>query len=198
MLTAKQKQAYEFIREYILKQNIAPTDAEIAQGLGIKSRGVAHRYVSALADKGYITLTPNRSRNIQLVAEQNSPFDLPIIGAIAAGQPIEAMDQHRSLNLADHVLGPNRFLLVVKGDSMIGDNICDGDYVICEKAEVVNRHQIAVVLVDNSDATLKRVKNNNDGSITLIPSNPTLKPQMYPAEQVKIQGIFIGLLRLTG
>lgn len=195
MLTAKQQQTYQFIKEYFLRYNIAPTEAEIALGIGITSRGVVHRYVTALKNLGLIEITANRRRNIKLVEDCANEFRLPVIGEIAAGHPIEAIEQHHAINLADKILGPNRFLLLVKGDSMIGDNICDGDYVLCEKREEAKRHEIAVVLVHGSDATLKRVHNNNDGTVTLIPSNPTLKEKNYPANAIQIQGIYLGLLR---
>ncbi|MGE3920639.1 MAG: transcriptional repressor LexA [Gammaproteobacteria bacterium] len=195
-LTAKEQETYQFIEQYVFRNNIAPTEREIAEGIGIHSRGVVHRYVTALANKGLLELTPNRRRNIRLQSVSSAnPLEIPILGQIAAGRPIEAIAQHKTLNIADKLLGTNRFLLQVKGDSMMGDNICDGDYVICEKRLNAHKHEIAVVLVNNNDATLKRLQSNNDGTITLIPSNPDFKTQRVPAEYVKIQGIYIGLLR---
>lgn len=195
MLTAKQQQTYRFIQQYFLRHGIAPTEAEIAEGIGITSRGVVHRYVTALAKARLIEITENRRRNIKLLEEEQNLLELPILGKIAAGKPIEAIQHHKTLNLADKLLGSNRFLLEVKGDSMIGDNICDGDYVICEKRDQASKYEIAVVLVNENDVTLKRLQNNRDGTITLIPSNPTLKPQKFSAEHVQVQGIYLGLLR---
>lgn len=196
MLTAKQHQTYQFIRKYMLEHNLAPTEAEIAEGIGIKSRGVVHRYVTALADHGMIEVLPGRRRNIRLLDEgDNSDGGLPILGKIAAGQPIEAIDQQKTLNIGHHLLGAKRFVLEVKGDSMLGDNICDGDYIICEQRDSAGKNDIVVALVDE-EATLKRWQKNSDGTVSLIPSNPNFSPMVYPEEQVLIQGVYLGLLRL--
>lgn len=201
MLTARQHETYQFIKHYIATRGYAPTEAEIALGIGIKSTGVVHRYVSAIAAEGWITITPAKRRNIGLVADADdgsSPLGgLPIMGRIAAGRPIEAIAEATSLNIADHILGPNRFVLHVSGDSMIGDNICDGDYIICESAQTAQKNQIVVALIDGSEATLKRFYANEDGTVSLIPSNAHLSPMRYPAERITIQGIYLGLLRFT-
>ena len=200
MLTAKQHQTYQFIRQYISQHDYAPTEAEIASGIGIKSRGVVHRYVTAIADAGYITIIPNRRRNIRLINDddnQASNTSLPIVGTIAAGHPIEAIEHYRNFDVVEKLLGNNRFILEVRGDSMIGDNICDGDYIICEKTEVARNNTIVVALIDKEEATLKRFHNNNDGTITLLPSNPRLSPLVYTADRVQIQGTYQGLLRMS-
>jgi len=198
MLTSKQKQTYEAIKSYFRDHQIAPTETELAEMIGLKSksRGVVHRYLTALCDEGLIRLVPNRRRNIEL----QYPYEdneLPIMGRIAAGQPIEAILGNQSLNLSDSLLGQNRFVLRVKGDSMIGDNICDGDYIICEKRDTVQANEIAICLIGNEEATLKRVRNNHDGFVTLLPSNPDLSPMIYPASAVHIQGAYVGLIRLS-
>lgn len=195
MLTAKQHQVYQFIRNYIIKHGFAPTEAEIATGIGIKSRGVVHRYITALCKEGYLTIIPNKRRNICLTDENKSVVDLPVVGTIAAGQPIEAIEETYSFNLTEKILGSNRFILKVKGDSMIGDNICDGDFIICESCQIAEQGTIVVALIDQQEATLKRYKRNTDDTITLIPSNSTLSPQVYSISRVSIQGKYIGLLR---
>jgi len=195
MLTTKQNETYQFIKRYMQSNSIAPTTSEIAAGIGIKSRGVVHRYVTALAEAGLIKVTPHRSRNIQLAKPLNENI-LPIIGTIAAGNPIVAITDHQELNLSQALLGSDRFILMVKGDSMIGDNICDGDYIICEKCDVAEKDDIIVALIDNNEATLKRLRVTTDGNIELIPSNPTLSPMTYTPNRIQIQGKFLGLLRL--
>jgi len=194
MLTAKQHQTYQFIRHYILKFSYAPTEAEIATGIGIKSRGVVHRYISALSAAGYLEVIPNKRRNIRLT-EQQDMRDLPILGTIAAGSPIEAMDDVRSFNLSDRVLGSNRFILEVKGDSMMGDNICDGDYIVCESAQRIDAGEIVIALIDQQEVTLKRYRQNSDHTVTLIPSNPDFSPQVYAQSRIHVQGKYVGLLR---
>ena len=198
-LTEKQKITYEFIKQYILDHEIAPTEAEIAQGIGIKSRGVAHRYVMALENAGLITIVPNRRRNIRLVKEDSSldTFSVPILGKIAAGQPIEAVPLDYGVNLSDKLLGANKYLLEVQGDSMIGDNICDGDYIICESCTHLITGEILVILIGEEDTTLKRCKKISDTKIELIPSNPNLSSKIYDANSIRIQGRYLGLMRFN-
>jgi len=198
-LTLKQNLTYQFLKTYILKHGFSPTEAEIAKGIGIISRGVVHRYLTALQHAGYIELISNKRRNIRLTHDQKSHqyIVLPVLGNISAGQPIEAIEDRQEINVSDKIYGSNRFLLKVKGDSMRGDYICDGDFVICESSSVARTGQIVVALIDREEATLKRYKMNNDGTISLIPSNPALKPEVYKGNRVQIQGIYVGLLRFN-
>jgi repressor LexA len=202
MITLSQRKTYEFIKHYIEAREHAPTIAEIADGIGIKSRGVVHRYVKALEQEGFLHIAPKRHRNIELTSKKpNTPqrmHTLPLIGAIAAGQPIEAIIEHDPINLADIFLGENRYALRVKGDSMINEGICDGDIVVCEHSNTAKNGQIIVALVDNEQATLKRVYYDADNKyITLMPANDSLKPIQYLAERITIQGLYIGLLRFA-
>lgn len=199
MLTLKERQIYQFIRQYILAHDYAPTVAEIANGVNVQSRGVIYRYLKALVEKDCIEMLPGQRRNIRLIVQDDdgsSTGSLPMLGKIAAGEPIEAVEHDQRFDITHTLIGPNRFILQVKGDSMIGDNICDGDYIICEKRSSVYPHEIAIVLIDNQEATLKRVQKNKNNTVTLLPSNANLSPMVYPAGQVIIQGIFIGLLRI--
>lgn len=196
MLTRGQHRTLTFIKEYMNEHEYAPTAAEIAQGTGIKSRGVVHRYLRALESAGAIALTPRRHRNISLV-DQPIPtrFGLPLIGEIAAGHPIEALPDSDPINLADIFLGENRYALRVKGDSMIEEGIFDGDIVVCEQRDTVRDGQIVVALVDQQEATLKRLERNQAGEVVLHPANRTMAPMVYPPERVDIQGVYVGLLR---
>lgn len=197
MLTNAQTKVWQFIQDYIIRNSVAPTIAEITLGLGLKSRSAVHRAVQAISDDGLIRLVPNKRRNIEIVQEDEAFGSMPLVGCIAAGEPIEAIDQKETINLNDLFVGPKRYLLKVKGSSMIGDNICDGDYVVCEQTNVFTNGKIVVALIDNEEATLKRIQRNTDGSVTLIPSNPELQPMVYEAGRVKIQGVFIGLFRVV-
>jgi repressor LexA len=202
MLTKQQQATLTFIQGYFAKHQLAPTTAEIAEGLGIQSRGVVHRYLKALAQAGYLRLLPKRHRNIELLPHQLTPTlpiqELPIMGAIAAGRPIEAILDHDPINLADLFLGENRYALRVKGDSMIEDGIFDGDIVVCEQAKTAQSGQIVVALIDDNEATLKRFFPDASGRyVTLKPANAKLKPMRYAAERLRIQGVYIGLLRLS-
>jgi len=194
MLSERQQDTYRFICDYITEQGRAPLLSEIAVALGISSKGVAHRYVQALADAGMICLLPGRHRGIELAGNNDRPV-LPLLGRIAAGQPIEAIPGRDEINLAEFFMGPDRFVLKVQGDSMIEAGILNGDMVIVERCDRADDGNIVVALIDDSEATLKRLRNNRDGSVTLIPENSALPPMIYPAERVRIQGIVVGQMR---
>lgn len=198
MLTAKQQRVYLFIRDYINRKGMAPTQKEIAENIGVNSRGLIQRYINALVKAGLIITMPGRKRNIILDKKRYLPYSrLPIVGTIAAGKPIEAIDDNKVLDLAGTLLGPNRFVLEVKGDSMIGDNICDSDYIICERRDHVNDGDIVVAVIDGSETTLKRIYRGNKDEVMLIPSNPLLKPTVYPNSRVSFKGVYLGLIRLS-
>ena len=193
MVTEKQYQTFTFIKRYIQDNGYAPTTAEIAMGIGIQSRGVVHRYLQALQTLGMIRLVPGKRRNITITGTNT----LPLIGKIAAGMPIEAINNAEEIDILSMFIGDGRYALEVKGDSMIDEGIFDGDIVVCQKANTASPTDIVVALVDNENATLKRLKNNQDGTITLIPANESHQPQTYAAERVAIQGIYVGLLRVS-
>lgn len=202
MLTAKQKEVYVFIQKYIMAQGIAPTAQEIADAINIRSRGVVHRYVKALKEAGLITIVPKRRRNIRLALDQQATTPetqlpaLPILGKIAAGAPLEVLPGYHALDVVGSMLQPNRFVLQVEGDSMVGDHICDGDFIICERRNKIKRKDIVVALLDHQEVTLKRIRYAADGTVQLLPSNPAFEVQTYPAERVEVQGVYLGLLRM--
>ena len=146
VLTAGQKRAYEFISTYIKENEISPSHAEIAEGLGIKSRGGTHRYVEALVKAGYVKLIPGRKRNIQIVEnfDINSQV-IPFEGRIAAGMPIEAISDKQSLDLNEEFFSDDRYALEVKGDSMIDVGILDGDTILI-KHYLNSLHQLTLLL----------------------------------------------------
>jgi repressor LexA len=196
MLTATQHKTLDFIRQYLATQGYAPSLEEIAKGIGIRSKGTAHRHVQALAKAGHVRLIAGRKRGIQLTAEPaDSSLRLPLLGRIAAGRPIEAIPDQESLDLIDYLLGPDRYALQVKGDSMIEAGILDGDLVIVKRQEHADDNQIVVALIDGEEATLKRLRHQPDGRILLLAENPRLLPLSYAAERVRIQGVLVGQLR---
>ncbi len=199
MLTTQQQNAYQFIRRYILQYGHAPLLSKIAEGLNIRSKSHASRYVQALVEEGLLEFIPGRHRGIRLTNqdhEERQYWHLPLLGKIAAGRPIEATADTQTVDLPALLAGPQRYILQVKGDSMIEEGIYDGDWVICEYADDAPDGAIVVALIDNYEATLKRLKQNRNGTVTLKPANSQLKPMIYEAHRVKIQGIFIGLVRL--
>jgi repressor LexA len=196
-LTDKQQLTLDFIQRYIAIHTVSPKLQEIAEGIGIRSRGVAHRYVQALADAGFISVNEGRHRGIQL--QKPSPFraesTLPLLGKIAAGKPVEAIPGEDEIDLRDF-FGHNNFAIRVQGDSMIEAGILDGDTVIIEFRETANDGDIVVALIDETETTLKRFKRSKKGRyIKLIPANKDMEPMVYEAERVRIQGVLIGQLR---
>ena len=195
MLTESQYKTLQTIKTYMAANGFAPTVTEILQQMNVKSRSLIQRNLQVLADAGLINLLPNRRRNIELLEEEEA--GLPLVGRIAAGQPIEAIPIPEIINIPELLLGPDRYLLEVKGDSMIGDSICDGDLVVCDYSDTAREGEIVVALIDDEAATLKRIHHNKkENTICLIPSNPALLPQEYQSDRVKIQGVYLGLLRI--
>lgn len=196
VLTESQKKTLQVIKDYILANGFAPTISEILKAMQINSRSLIQRNLASLADEGVIRLVPNKRRNIELIEEEEA--GLPLVGRIAAGQPIEAIPSPEVLNISELFLGADRYLLEVKGDSMIGDNICDGDLVVCQHSNTAREGDIVVALVDSEAATLKRIHYDKPtNTISLIPSNPTLLPMEYRSDRVAIQGIYLGLIRMS-
>jgi len=197
MLSTRQHETFDVIRRYSLRHGRAPLLREIAAALGIRSKGVVHRHLQALAREGLIRLYPGRHRGIDLTADADAPAPpcLPVLGRIAAGRPIEAIPDFEEINLADFFTGPDRFVLRVDGDSMIEAGILDGDMVVVERRDWAQNQEIVVALIDNEEATLKRLAHQRDGSVMLVPANSTMPPMIYSAERVRIQGVVVAQMR---
>jgi repressor LexA len=197
MPTDRGRDVYDFIRAYVARFGVPPKLREIGEGLGIASRGVVHRYLKTLESEGLIAIESDVARGIRLRKQKtlSRPFVLPLAGSIAAGRPIEAIAGEDEIDLTEFFVNANRFVLKVVGDSMIEDGILDGDMVVVEKREVADNGEIVVALIDNMDATLKRLQKNRDGSVTLKPANGRLSPLRYAAPRVKIQGVVVGQFR---
>jgi len=196
-LTDKQRLTLDFIERYIATHTISPKLQEIAEGIGIRSRGVAHRYVQALADARFITLDSSRHRGIKLLKPSPHRIGsvLPLLGKIAAGKPIEAIPGEDQIDLQDF-FGHNNFAVRVQGDSMIEAGIMDGDTIIIEFRETANDGDIVVALIDETETTLKRFKRSRKGRyIKLIPANKDMEEMVYEASRIRIQGVLIGQLR---
>lgn len=195
MLTSGQHKTLDYIRQYIAREGFAPTLTEIAQGLGMSSKGSVHRQVQALSEAGYIDLLSGRKRGIQLSDElQDSIASIPLIGSIAAGQPIEAIAGQDKLDLSP-IMGTDRYALVVKGDSMMDMGILDGDTVIIKPCDTAKEGEVVVALIDDSEATLKRLHYLDNESLELIPENQNMQPMRFKSERVRIQGVLAGQLR---
>ncbi len=196
-LTDKQDDVLDFIQRYIAINTVSPTIQQIADGIGIRSRGVAHRYVQALTDAGYVEIKKSKRRGIKLLATNpHRPKSvLPLLGKIAAGKPIEAIPGKDEIDLANF-FGKHNFAVRVQGDSMIEAGIMDGDTVIIKFCETAKDGDIVVALIDETETTLKRFKRSNKGRyIKLIPANKEMKPMVYESNRVRIQGVLVGQIR---
>lgn len=196
-LSDKQRLTLDFIQRYLATHTIPPKLQEIADGIGIRSRGVAHRYVQALVDNGFIETSNGKHRGIRLLRPNPHRDEsiLPMLGKIAAGKPIEAIPGEDQLDLRDF-FGRNNFAVRVQGDSMIDAGILDGDTVIIEFRETADDGDIVVALIDETETTLKRFKRSDRGRyIKLIPANKDMEPMVYEASRIRIQGVLIGQLR---
>ena len=204
MLTHQQEKLLQFINNFQLKSNVTPSFDEMKDGLGLKSKSGIHRILSALEERGYIRKLNNRARAIEVLKfpnnktnySNNNSITIPILGKIAAGHPIEAItDNTNYIDIPQSLLGKGEyFLLEVEGDSMINAGIFDGDQVIIEKRNDAKNGEIVVALIDNNDATLKRIYKRGQ-QLALQPENPAFKTIIYGPDRVQIQGILKQLIR---
>lgn len=193
MATNFQTNLYQFILNYIEEHSCSPSFKEITSGLGIspRSKSLVTRSLRALAKEGKIALTKQgRQLLISLPTKK-----LLLVGRISAGVPIEAISQHEVIDLYNMMEGKDHFALEVKGTSMVDEGILHGDIIICRRSFHAEEGDIVVALIDQHEATLKRISFKTKNLITLIPANPNLKPKTYSPEQIQIQGIYIGLVR---
>src|SRR5438034_2859937 len=202
-ITRRQRQIYDFISEFVQTHQYSPSYEEIKQGMGLSSLATVHKHISNLEKKGLLTRDYNRSRSIDLLPPKgrlkqamsvNTGMVLPLLGRIAAGQPIEAIERPETISLADFTRSKDVFVLEVRGESMQDEHILDGDYVLVERTKIAHNGDIVVALVAGSDATLKRFYREGD-KIRLQPSNAKMKPIIVLAADVAIQGRVIGVLR---
>src|SRR5215469_1445825 len=204
-ITRRQHEVYDFISRFVAEKGYSPSYEEIREGLGLNSLATVHKHITNLEKKSLLTRDYNRSRSIDLVPPKgklkqsmsvNTGVVLPILGRIAAGQPIEAIEQRdaNTISLADFVRSKEVFVLEVRGESMQDEHILDGDYVLVERSKTAHNGEIVVALVDGADATLKRFYKEGD-RIRLQPSNANMQPIVVPANAVEIQGKVIGVLR---
>jgi repressor LexA len=196
MLTTQEHNTLQFIRHYLAQYGYAPKFREIGLAIGVNSQGTVHRYVQSLQEKGYIDREKGNARGMSLVElPLVSPPTIPLVGKIAAGLPIEAIEDIQELNLAEMFMGPELFALRVSGDSMMDAGILDNDYVIIKKQPVANDGDIVVAMIDKVEATLKRFKRTSQWEIALIPENADMETMVYAAERVNIHGILVGQMR---
>ncbi len=186
---------YKFLSDYINQHESSPSFAEMTYAMGIspRSKSLITRSLRTLEKEGKVLLIKEGRRLLISLPTKH----IQLLGRISAGTPIEAIADGQLLDINELFKSANRYALQVKGTSMIEEGIFDGDIIICIKADVAKEGDIVVALIDQYNTTLKRISYKMKGMITLIPANPELKPRAYPPERIQIQGIYIGLIRVS-
>jgi repressor LexA len=214
-LTKRQKDFLDFLSGFLEKNGYSPSYEEIAGGMNLASLATVHKHILALETKHYLKRGFNQSRSLEISpkyyneqrqhkqgilampAQHAAPQrqDVPLLGRIAAGAPVEAIAGEDTLSFSDFTGDPDTYALKVRGESMIEDHICDGDYVLIEKASDARNGEIVVALVDGAETTLKRFYSEPGGIVRLQPANATMKPIFVNRERLQIQGKLIAVLR---
>jgi repressor LexA len=196
-LTRRQREIFDFVREFIEENGYSPSLEEIGARFGLSSVATVHKHVQHLTEKGYLKKASHRSRSVEPVESEAGPvISLPLLGSVAAGAPIEAIETAESIDVPQ-TLVPRRsrcFVLRVRGDSMIEEQIRDGDLVVIESRPEARDGETVVALIRGEDATLKRFYRRG-ARVRLEPANRTMRPIDVLAAEVEIRGVVRGLLR---
>ena len=204
-ITKRQREIYDFIARFVAERGYSPSFEEIGEGTNLSSLATVHKHITNLEKKGLLKRDYNCSRSIDLLPPRGAlkkslavaasvGAELPLLGRIAAGRPVEALQNPETISLADFTRSKEVFVLQVKGDSMQDEAILDGDYILVEKTSAVRNGEIVVALVDGTESTLKRIYKEGD-KVRLQPSNAAMQPVIVPAAAVQVQGRVIGVLR---
>lgn len=203
-LTRRQKEVLDFIASYQVENGYSPSYEEIARGLKLASIATVHKHISALQTKNYLHRNHNQSRSVEVepryLQEQRrnriqASLEVPLLGSIAAGQPVETYDERATLSFADFVGHKDTYALRVRGSSMIEDHICEGDMILVENTVNAHDGDIVVALVGGAETTLKRFYREPNNVVRLQPANAAMSPIRMPAKDVQIQGRLLAVLR---
>ena len=203
MLTKKQKELYDFLDHYIKSNQISPSFEEMKKAVNLKSKSGIHRLITSLEQRGFIKRLKHKARAMEITKQlyQNSTsessYEIPLLGAIAAGNPIEAIENpDEYISIPSNFMSPNNqyFGLKVKGLSMIDKGIFDGDVAVIKKTSSVLNGKIAAVLTNDNEITLKTININNN-KIYLIPANKNFEEKIFNVDEVQVQGALTGIIR---
>jgi repressor LexA len=197
-LTRRQKEILDFLDRHISRKGYAPTIEEIGEHFGLSSLATVHKHLSNLQSKGLVKRDWNRSRALELVPTPVAvaAVELPLLGRVAAGSPIEAITASETIFVPEDMVGRrDTYVLQVKGDSMIDEQIRDGDFVIVENRKHANDGEMVIALLDGDSATLKKIYREGGGMVRLQPANARVKPIVVDQDRLSIQGVVIGVLR---
>ena len=203
MLTKKQSKLYNFLKDKIKKTNVSPSFEEMKIAMGLKSKSGVQRLINGLIERGFIEKKDNKKRAINIVnnsvSKKNNDLviNLPLLGSIAAGNPVEAIENSdENIQIPLHLISANKknYVLKVEGDSMVNKGIVDGDKAIVEYCNDAENGDIVVALINDNEVTLKKLKKDKD-KIYLIPANDNYKIQSFNSDEIKIQGKLKGIIR---
>ena len=196
-LTKRQREILDYLNEFIQNHGYAPSLEEIGRRFNLSSLATVHKHLSNLQEKGFIRRAWNRSRSVELVPTRGGgrAVELPLLGFVAAGSPIEAVAGNETIAVPETLAGKrDSYVLRVKGDSMIDEQIRDGDFVIVEDRKTAENGEMVIALLDGRDATLKNFYREHE-NIRLQPANAAMQPIFVEPDQVQIQGVVIGVMR---
>jgi repressor LexA len=197
-LTKRQREILDYLNEFIQQHGYAPSLEEIGRRFGLSSLATVHKHLTNLQDKGFIRRAWNRSRSVEMVATRsgNRAVELPLLGFVAAGMPIEAIASNETIAVPEDFAGKrDTYVLRVRGDSMIDEQIRDGDFVVVEDRKTADNGEMVIALVRGTDVTLKKFYRDPDGRVRLQPANQTMQPLFVDPGDVQVQGVVVGVLR---
>ena len=196
-LTKRQREILDYLNDFIGHHGYAPSLEEIGRRFGLSSLATVHKHLTNLQEKGFIRRAWNRSRSVELVPVRagTQSLELPLLGYVAAGAPIEAVAGNETIAVPEDLVGKrDTYVLRVRGDSMIDEQIRDGDFVIVEDRKLAQNGEMVIALLRGAEVTLKKLYREN-GVVRLQPANPTMQPLILDPDQVQVQGVVVGVMR---
>jgi repressor LexA len=199
-LTKRQSEILAYLQAHIQEHGFAPSFEEIAEHFGFQSLATVHEHLTNLERKGYIRRSYNESRSIDILPPRGTAAatEVPLLGTVAAGLPIESLMHEESIAVPDGMLprrgGPN-YALRVQGTSMIDEHICDGDFVVVHGKQAADPGEMVIALINGAEATVKRFYREGGGVVRLEPSNANMQPMRFNERDVLIQGVVVGVIR---
>lgn len=196
-LTKRQREILDFLNEFIQQHGYAPSLEEIGRRFNLSSLATVHKHLTNLQEKGFIKRAWNRSRSVEMVQNKagGRAVELPLLGYVAAGVPIEAVVGNETIAVPEDLIGKREtYVLRVRGNSMIDEQIRDGDLVIVEDRRTADNGEMVIAMLNGSEVTLKKLY-REQGKIRLQPANPSVQPIVVPAEHVQVQGVVVGVMR---
>ena len=196
-LTKRQREILDYLRDFIADNGYAPSFDEIRQDFGYASLATVHEHLTNLQVKGYIRRSFRRSRSVEIEPQVEPAAALPLLGTVAAGAPIEAIEDASEMSIPGEMVGSGgeHFVLRVEGDSMIDEQIRDGDHIVVRAGETAADGEMVVALVGGDAATVKKLYRESGDRVRLQPANPEVAPIVEPAAEVQVQGVVVGLVR---